>query len=415
MANTMAPPIGHSEPGLKLDEFISYDGSMMGAGEADGIINSLTDLIATNSADAGCQAPTQMRTLWSVEGSQSPESAYHSDSDLAPAGSPSSSNSCDSTTQWKDCSAFLGLGESLPTPTTTTAPANIMPFSVAYNSYPDLEAFGRRISALPMPQSGATFGLNSSELVPPTPTLRLLTPTRNQAFADLDWNLSFNTLMDIPSPTMVPTAVPSVASLPVPSFPSQVVPETSQSPAARGSAVSPARDTMTVPDGPVTKRAKLISCNSGSGADAQEPRSSLTSMEVPTTPAPVASSESCSRSNSATVPTCKHTTTASRRRPSARKTKGKTPRLQSKEGARQRLKALCKLYLDEFARHPSADPDAFLQWVRRTRFRKADTRCACAGGPSADCACTACAHCRFEKSVRHCIEGQINWPYQTRC
>jgi hypothetical protein len=52
-----------------------------------------------------------------------------------------------------------------------------------------------------------------------------------------------------------------------------------------------------------------------------------------------------------------------RRRPTqSRKKTGSTrvPRLQSKEGARQRLKALCKLYLTHQGSHPSVNPDAFI-------------------------------------------------------
>eukprot|EP00045_Choanoeca_perplexa_P001718 m.21323 g.21323 ORF g.21323 m.21323 type:complete len:324 (+) comp11125_c0_seq1:65-1036(+) len=98
---------------------------------------------------------------------------------------------------------------------------------------------------------------------------------------------------------------------------------------------------------------------------------------------------------------------------SRKKTSGpRAPRLQSKEGARQRLKALCKLYLTHKSQHPSTDPEAFILWVRETRFRKADTRCNCANGPSHECSCTTCAHCRFEKNVQLCVKGDINWPYK---
>eukprot|EP00730_Choanoeca_flexa_P003392 TRINITY_DN11393_c0_g4_i2.p1 TRINITY_DN11393_c0_g4~~TRINITY_DN11393_c0_g4_i2.p1 ORF type:complete len:335 (+),score=34.04 TRINITY_DN11393_c0_g4_i2:395-1399(+) len=113
-----------------------------------------------------------------------------------------------------------------------------------------------------------------------------------------------------------------------------------------------------------------------------------------------------------TIATCGPT----RRRASQNRKKGstkpRTPRLQSKEGARQRLKALCKLYLTHKSQHPSLDPNDFIIWVRETRFRKADTRCTCEGGPSHTCACTTCAHCRFEKNVQLCIKGEINWPYK---
>ena len=58
------------------------------------------------------------------------------------------------------------------------------------------------------------------------------------------------------------------------------------------------------------------------------------------------------------------TSTKTRRKIQSRKNstgKVKTGRLQSKEGARQRLKALCKLYLTTKSAHPSTDPQAFIQ------------------------------------------------------
>ncbi|EDQ84854.1 uncharacterized protein MONBRDRAFT_39105 [Monosiga brevicollis MX1] len=87
--------------------------------------------------------------------------------------------------------------------------------------------------------------------------------------------------------------------------------------------------------------------------------------------------------------------------------------LQSKDGARQRLKFLCKQYLEKFGQHPSACVDEFIQWVRATKFKKADTRCSCEGGPNADCECSNCAHCRLERSVQMCCEGKMNWPHRS--
>eukprot|EP00730_Choanoeca_flexa_P010324 TRINITY_DN17493_c0_g1_i1.p1 TRINITY_DN17493_c0_g1~~TRINITY_DN17493_c0_g1_i1.p1 ORF type:complete len:249 (+),score=39.05 TRINITY_DN17493_c0_g1_i1:228-974(+) len=86
--------------------------------------------------------------------------------------------------------------------------------------------------------------------------------------------------------------------------------------------------------------------------------------------------------------------------------------LQSKDGARQRLKCLCKQYLVKFQKHPSECVPEFIEWVRATKFKKADTRCNCEGGPDAKCECTGCAHCRLERTVLLCQQGGMNWPHK---
>jgi hypothetical protein len=105
--------------------------------------------------------------------------------------------------------------------------------------------------------------------------------------------------------------------------------------------------------------------------------------------------------------------------------------LQSKDGARQRLKCLCKQYLTKFQAHPSTCVPQFLtckqhvlglhvaNWshacaagVRATKFKKADTRCNCPGGPAPTCDCIGCAHCRLERTVQLCQDGGMNWPHK---
>eukprot|EP00045_Choanoeca_perplexa_P011958 m.128460 g.128460 ORF g.128460 m.128460 type:complete len:243 (+) comp15830_c0_seq2:1656-2384(+) len=92
--------------------------------------------------------------------------------------------------------------------------------------------------------------------------------------------------------------------------------------------------------------------------------------------------------------------------------KKSTGTLQSKDGARQRLKCLCKQYLTKFHAHPSSCVSEFLAWVKATKFKKADTRCNCSAGPAPTCDCIGCAHCRLERTVQLCQNGGMNWPHK---